>query len=119
MALLNFTAFTPQTMYAVCRTLQSLGGETDVETLQRWMSLSSIYGEDDRPKTVGLGLRESFGLCEALDIVTRSGSLVGLTDPLGSLDSFRRILRDRVLAPQRNAELFSSSPAGGVQAHEL
>ena len=35
------------------------------------------------------------------------------------LDSFRRRVRERVLEPARNVDLFGTPPSGGIQAHEL
>jgi hypothetical protein len=119
MALLNLTAFTPQMAFSVCSTLRALGGAAEIETLQVWMSPATVYEEGGAPRTAGLGLRESIALCETIDLVRRDDTALVLQQPFESLDGFRRELRDRVLMPERNVDLFNESPEGGVQAHEL
>jgi hypothetical protein len=119
MALLNLTAFTPQMAYSVCATLQALGGDTEATRLSEWMSPESLYVESKRPRTLGLGLRESLGLCETLGLVSFSDGRAVLSESFESIDAFRRTLRARVLAPDLNLDLFEPAPTGGVRAHEL
>jgi hypothetical protein len=119
MALLNLTAFTPQMAFSVCSTLRSLGGVADIETLQAWMSPAAAYDDGEAPRTAGLGLRESIALCETVDLVRRDDTSLLLQQSFESLDEFRRALCDLVLMPERNVDLFNTSPQGGVRAHEL
>jgi len=118
-ALLNLTAFTPQMAYAVCSTLDALGGMADRDLVERWMSPTAIYSEDDRPKGAGVGLSEAISLCERLDLVARENGSLSSREHFDSLEHFRRVLLARVLEPERNTDLFSESRAGVVQAHEL
>jgi hypothetical protein len=119
LALLNLTAFTPQMAYSVCSTLTALGGTAGRDELERWMSPAAIYSDDARPRTAGLGLREAISLCETLDLIVRENGSLSLPENFESLQHFRTVVLQRVLAPERNTELFSGSPTGGVRAHEL
>jgi hypothetical protein len=119
MALLNLTAFAPQMAFSVCATVEALGGDAPLETVERWMSPEVIYADESRPKTAGLGLREAINLCESIGIIDSAAGSLRLCEAFESLAHFRRRVRSRVLEPERNLELFSPSPEGGVRAHEL
>lgn len=119
MALLNLTAFTPQMAFSVCSTLEVLGGVADTGVLRSWMSSTPVYIEGDAPRTAGLGLREALGLCETAGLVKADNGTLALTTSFSGLAGFRRTLREAVLAPERNENLFSPTPPGGVRAHEL
>src|SRR5437867_2668673 len=105
--------------YSVCSTLAALGGTAERDELERWMSPAAIYPDDARPRTAGLGLREAISLCETLDLIVRENRSLSLPESFESLQHFRTVVLQRVLAPERNTELFSDPPTGGVRAHEL
>jgi hypothetical protein len=105
--------------YSVCSTLGVLGGTAERDALERWLSPAAIYSDDERPRTAGLGLREAIALCETLDLIIRENGSLSLRERFDSLEHFRKVVLQRVLARERNAELFNDSPPGGVRAHEL
>lgn len=119
MALLNLTAFTPQMAFSVCSGLRELGGTADADAFALWTSPARLYEEGAAPRTAGLGLREAISLCETIGFVSRTDGSLRLVAEFESLEDFRRALCDAVLAPELNIDLFESSPAGGVRAHEL